>query len=128
MLKLAAQRQSSGVPCFTPHRGYRTDVGFLMLTSMLRKVVDASPGKAAIVQGNRRIRYDELDGMAGCSRPTILAQRFLQQFGLPNLQNRKRRERTSDRENACVAFPMSTSGIGASASVVRQRPEAQQRC
>jgi long-chain acyl-CoA synthetase len=36
-----------------------------MLTEMLRKAVTADPGKTAIVQGNRRIRYDELDALAG---------------------------------------------------------------
>jgi long-chain acyl-CoA synthetase len=36
-----------------------------MLTGMLRKAVEANPGKAAIVQGGRRIRYDQLDALAG---------------------------------------------------------------
>jgi len=36
-----------------------------MLTEMLRKTVAADPGKTAIVQGSRRIRYDELDALAG---------------------------------------------------------------
>jgi long-chain acyl-CoA synthetase len=36
-----------------------------MLTGMLRKAVAANPTKAAIVQGGRRIRYDELDALAG---------------------------------------------------------------
>jgi long-chain acyl-CoA synthetase len=35
-----------------------------MLTEMLRKTVEANPAKVAIVQGDRRIRYDELDGLA----------------------------------------------------------------
>jgi acyl-CoA synthetase (AMP-forming)/AMP-acid ligase II len=35
-----------------------------MLTEMLRKSVEANPAKAAIVQGDRRIRYDELDSLA----------------------------------------------------------------
>lgn len=36
-----------------------------MLTAMLRKTVAANPGKTAIVQGGRRVRYDELDALAG---------------------------------------------------------------
>jgi long-chain acyl-CoA synthetase len=36
-----------------------------MLTRMLRKAVQAHPAKAAIVQGDRRIRYDELFDLAG---------------------------------------------------------------
>jgi long-chain acyl-CoA synthetase len=36
-----------------------------MLTGMLRKAVAANPAKVAIVQGGRRIRYDELDALAG---------------------------------------------------------------
>jgi long-chain acyl-CoA synthetase len=36
-----------------------------MLTGMLRKAVAANPARAAIVQGGRRIRYDELDALAG---------------------------------------------------------------
>jgi long-chain acyl-CoA synthetase len=36
-----------------------------MLTGMLRKAIEANPAKAAIVQGSRRIRYDELDALAG---------------------------------------------------------------
>jgi long-chain acyl-CoA synthetase len=35
-----------------------------MLTEMLRKTVAANPAKAAIVQGGRRIRYDELESAA----------------------------------------------------------------
>src|SRR6516165_8774368 len=36
-----------------------------MLTGMLRKAVEANPAKAAIVQGGKRIRYDELEALAG---------------------------------------------------------------
>jgi long-chain acyl-CoA synthetase len=36
-----------------------------MLTAMLRRAVEANPAKAAIVQGGRRIRYDELEALAG---------------------------------------------------------------
>jgi long-chain acyl-CoA synthetase len=36
-----------------------------MLTWMLRKMVETNPAKTAIVQGGRRIRYDELDALAG---------------------------------------------------------------
>jgi long-chain acyl-CoA synthetase len=36
-----------------------------MLTAMLRRAVEANPAKAAIVQGSRRIRYDEFDALAG---------------------------------------------------------------
>jgi long-chain acyl-CoA synthetase len=36
-----------------------------MLTEMLRKTVAADPGKTAIVQGSRRMRYDELETLAG---------------------------------------------------------------
>jgi len=36
-----------------------------MLTAMLCKAVAADPGKAAVVQGSRRIRYDELALLAG---------------------------------------------------------------
>jgi long-chain acyl-CoA synthetase len=36
-----------------------------MLTRMLRKAVQTDPGKVAIVQGARRMRYDELDVLAG---------------------------------------------------------------
>ena len=36
-----------------------------MLNGMLWKAVQANPRKAAIVQGGRRIRYDELDALAG---------------------------------------------------------------
>jgi long-chain acyl-CoA synthetase len=36
-----------------------------MLTALLHKAMKADPGKAAIVQGARRIRYDELDALAG---------------------------------------------------------------
>jgi long-chain acyl-CoA synthetase len=36
-----------------------------MLTAMLRKAVEASPSKVAIVQGGRRISYEELDALAG---------------------------------------------------------------
>jgi long-chain acyl-CoA synthetase len=36
-----------------------------MLTGMLRKALRSDPGRAAIVQGARRVRYDELDAMAG---------------------------------------------------------------
>jgi long-chain acyl-CoA synthetase len=36
-----------------------------MLTAMLRKVVKAAPGKTALVQGDRRLRYDELEDLAG---------------------------------------------------------------
>jgi long-chain acyl-CoA synthetase len=36
-----------------------------MLTGMLRKAVEANPAKTAIVQGGRRIRYDELEALAG---------------------------------------------------------------
>jgi long-chain acyl-CoA synthetase len=36
-----------------------------MLTAMLRKAVEAQPSKSAIVQGGRRIRYDELEALAG---------------------------------------------------------------
>jgi long-chain acyl-CoA synthetase len=35
-----------------------------MLTSMLTRAVQADPGKAAVVQGGRRIPYDELDALA----------------------------------------------------------------
>jgi long-chain acyl-CoA synthetase len=35
-----------------------------MLTGMLREAVAANPAKAAVVQGGRRIRYDELDALA----------------------------------------------------------------
>jgi long-chain acyl-CoA synthetase len=35
-----------------------------MLTEMLRRAVAANPAKAAIVQGGRRIRYDELESTA----------------------------------------------------------------
>jgi hypothetical protein len=31
-----------------------------MLTELLRKAVEGNPGKAAVVQGARRVRYDEL--------------------------------------------------------------------
>jgi long-chain acyl-CoA synthetase len=37
-----------------------------MLTALLDKAVKADPGKAAIVQGARRICYKELDTLAGC--------------------------------------------------------------
>jgi long-chain acyl-CoA synthetase len=37
-----------------------------MLTAMLRKAVQANPAKPALVQGGRRIRYDELDAL--CAR------------------------------------------------------------
>jgi long-chain acyl-CoA synthetase len=36
-----------------------------MLNRMLRKAVESNPAKTAIVQGGRRIRYDELDALAG---------------------------------------------------------------
>jgi long-chain acyl-CoA synthetase len=36
-----------------------------MLTAMLRKAVEADPAKIALVQGSRRIRYDELEALAG---------------------------------------------------------------
>src|SRR5262252_5074049 len=36
-----------------------------MLTEMLSKTVARDPRKMAIVQGSRRIRYDELDELAG---------------------------------------------------------------
>jgi long-chain acyl-CoA synthetase len=36
-----------------------------MLTGMLHKAVEANPAKVAIVQGGRRIRYDELEVLAG---------------------------------------------------------------
>jgi long-chain acyl-CoA synthetase len=36
-----------------------------MLTWMLRKAVAADPARAAVVQGSRRVRYDELDALAG---------------------------------------------------------------
>jgi long-chain acyl-CoA synthetase len=36
-----------------------------MLTAMLRKAVDANPRKAAVVQGRRRVRYEELDALVG---------------------------------------------------------------
>jgi long-chain acyl-CoA synthetase len=36
-----------------------------MLTEMLRRAVERNPGKAALVQGQRRIRYDELQELAG---------------------------------------------------------------
>jgi long-chain acyl-CoA synthetase len=36
-----------------------------MLIRMLHKAVEANPAKVAIVQGGRRIRYDELDALAG---------------------------------------------------------------
>jgi long-chain acyl-CoA synthetase len=36
-----------------------------MLTGMLRRAVEANPARAAIVQGGRRISYDELDALAG---------------------------------------------------------------
>jgi acyl transferase domain-containing protein/acyl-CoA synthetase (AMP-forming)/AMP-acid ligase II/acyl carrier protein len=36
-----------------------------MLSGMLRRSVAANPAKAAVVQGRRRIRYDELDRLAG---------------------------------------------------------------
>jgi long-chain acyl-CoA synthetase len=36
-----------------------------MLTAMLRRAVNVDPAKAAIVQGRRRVRYDELDALAG---------------------------------------------------------------
>jgi long-chain acyl-CoA synthetase len=36
-----------------------------MLTAMLWKAVEANPAKTAIVQGNRRIRYDELHALSG---------------------------------------------------------------
>jgi long-chain acyl-CoA synthetase len=36
-----------------------------MLTRMLWEAVEANPAKAAIVQGGRRIRYDELHALAG---------------------------------------------------------------
>jgi long-chain acyl-CoA synthetase len=36
-----------------------------MLTAMLRSAVEADPSKTAIVQGSRRIRYGELDVLAG---------------------------------------------------------------
>jgi long-chain acyl-CoA synthetase len=36
-----------------------------MLTRMLRNAVAADPARAAVVQGSRRIRYDELDAWAG---------------------------------------------------------------
>src|SRR5580692_4569181 len=35
-----------------------------MLTEMLRKAVASNPRKAAIVQGDRRVRYDELEALA----------------------------------------------------------------
>jgi acyl-CoA synthetase (AMP-forming)/AMP-acid ligase II len=36
-----------------------------MLTGMLQRAVEGNPAKAAIVQGGRRVRYDELDALAG---------------------------------------------------------------
>jgi long-chain acyl-CoA synthetase len=36
-----------------------------MLTRMLRRAVEADPAKTAVVQGGRRMRYDELDALAG---------------------------------------------------------------
>jgi long-chain acyl-CoA synthetase len=36
-----------------------------MLNGMLTRVVQADPTKTALVQGSRRIRYDELDALAG---------------------------------------------------------------
>jgi long-chain acyl-CoA synthetase len=36
-----------------------------MLTTLLRRAVQADPAKAAVVQGNRRVRYDELETLAG---------------------------------------------------------------
>jgi long-chain acyl-CoA synthetase len=36
-----------------------------MLTGMLAKAVEADPAKSAIVQGSRRVRYDELEMLAG---------------------------------------------------------------
>jgi long-chain acyl-CoA synthetase len=36
-----------------------------MLTQMLLKAVEANPAKAAVVQGGRRVRYDELHALAG---------------------------------------------------------------
>jgi long-chain acyl-CoA synthetase len=36
-----------------------------MLTTILRRAVKANPARAAIVQGGRRIRYDELDALVG---------------------------------------------------------------
>jgi long-chain acyl-CoA synthetase len=35
-----------------------------MLTRMLLRAVEADPGRAAVVQGPRRVRYDELDALA----------------------------------------------------------------
>jgi long-chain acyl-CoA synthetase len=35
-----------------------------MLTGMLRKAVEANPAKAAIVQGGRRVRYEDLEALA----------------------------------------------------------------
>jgi long-chain acyl-CoA synthetase len=36
-----------------------------MLTALLRRAVEANPAKAAVVQGRRRVRYDELETLAG---------------------------------------------------------------
>jgi long-chain acyl-CoA synthetase len=37
-----------------------------MLTGMLSRAVEADPAKAAVVQGDRRVRYDELHALAAC--------------------------------------------------------------
>src|SRR5262249_24007292 len=36
-----------------------------MLTGMLNRAVEADPAKVAVVQGTRRVRYDELHALAG---------------------------------------------------------------
>src|SRR5580704_11865924 len=42
-----------------------------MLTEMLREAVAANPRKAAIVQGGRRVRYDELESLAARSAGSL---------------------------------------------------------